>query len=595
MRSRVLRAALGAALALVLAAGFGAVPGATPGASAAPMSGSARYEVGGGIGNAWKSLGGASGKLGLPTSPERCGLKNSGCYQSFKGGSIHWTKATGARATWGGIRTAWDATGWENGKLGYPTTNEKCGLTGGGCFQTFQGGSTHWSKGTGAHATWGGIRTAWGNSGWERGKLGYPTSNETTKSGVVTQTFQHGVITWTAKTGAVVKVNGGSIPANFSVSGKGFGHGVGMSQYGARGLARQGKSYTDILGHYYTGAKLTDSTTYRNKDIRVQLTGGITKTNVYAKNGAIRARIVGNGKSYTVQASGDALTVEAGTFYGAKRVRVWTSGQKYYTADPGTTVTLEWQNTRAWPGSGSTTVTVPGARGGATGEYRHGTIEASVVGGKLNLVNALRLDSEYLYGIAEMPASWETEALAAQAVASRTYAYRNMGSLKSDCACNVYDETRSQVFAGWTQEKNSAWRKAVDKSVTSAGAKVLTDGGSYIDAVYSSSSGGKTNNAVDVWGGSVPYLVSVTDSSASKAASGNPYETWSTSVSQKSVAAAFGLPDVTSVSLSKASNGVQVKTATATSSKGVTKSLGGEKLRAALKLKSPNLTAFSGV
>ena len=133
----------------------------------------------GAIRAAWGALGYENSKLGYPTSNERCGLAGSGCYQSFQGGTIHWSPATGAHATWGAIRATWGALGYENSKLGYPTSNERCGLAGRGCYQGFQGGTIHWSPATGAHATWGAIRATWGALGYENGKLGYPTSNET--------------------------------------------------------------------------------------------------------------------------------------------------------------------------------------------------------------------------------------------------------------------------------------------------------------------------------------------------------------------------------------------------------------------------------
>lgn len=108
----------------------------------------AAYPVGGAIGTHYRSLGGESGRLGEPTGPERCGLRDAGCVQSFDGGSIHWTRATGAHATWGAIRTAWRTTGWENGKLGYPVSGEY--PSGSGVAQDFQGGRIRWTAGGGA-------------------------------------------------------------------------------------------------------------------------------------------------------------------------------------------------------------------------------------------------------------------------------------------------------------------------------------------------------------------------------------------------------------------------------------------------------------
>ncbi|WP_256213966.1 GH25 family lysozyme [Arthrobacter sp. ov118] len=166
--------------------------------------GTGAYATWGGIGATWGILGFEKGKLGYPVSNEICGLSGSGCYQRFQGGTIHYSPATGARATWGGIRTTWGALGFENGKLGYPASNEICGLTGGGCYQRFQGGTIHYSPATGAHATWGGIRTTWGALGNENGKLGYPASNEICglTGGGCYQRFQGGTIHYSPATGA---------------------------------------------------------------------------------------------------------------------------------------------------------------------------------------------------------------------------------------------------------------------------------------------------------------------------------------------------------------------------------------------------------
>jgi D-alanyl-D-alanine carboxypeptidase len=166
-----------------------------------PASGA--HPVRGGIRAAWGSTGFENGKLGYPTGSEACGLRGGGCYQNFQGGQIHWSPATGAHPTWGGLAAAWAKTGWENGKLGYPTGSEVCGLRGGGCYQSYQGGSIHWSPATGGHPTWGGIRAAWARTGYENGKLGYPTGSEVCglRGGGCYQSFQGGSIHWSPATG----------------------------------------------------------------------------------------------------------------------------------------------------------------------------------------------------------------------------------------------------------------------------------------------------------------------------------------------------------------------------------------------------------
>ena len=162
------------------------------------------HTVRGGIGNEYVSLGYEHGYLGLPTSDEVCGLRNGGCYQDFQNGQVHWSPGSGAHATRGAIRDEWRATGWENGPLGYPTTDEVCGLRNGGCYQNFENGSINWTPTTGAHALHGAIRDEWGRTGWENGPLGYPTSGEVCglRNGGCHQDFQNGQVHWSPGSGA---------------------------------------------------------------------------------------------------------------------------------------------------------------------------------------------------------------------------------------------------------------------------------------------------------------------------------------------------------------------------------------------------------
>ena len=104
---------------------------------------------------------------------------------------------------WGTIRDRWAALGWENGPLGYPTTGEIFGLRAGGCGQVFQGGTIYWNPATGAHPVWGAIRDRWAALGWENGPLGYPTTDERPVRGGVEQRFQGGVLFFSYATGQV--------------------------------------------------------------------------------------------------------------------------------------------------------------------------------------------------------------------------------------------------------------------------------------------------------------------------------------------------------------------------------------------------------
>ncbi|WP_354187878.1 hypothetical protein [Arthrobacter sp. UYCu712] len=164
----------------------------------------------GGIHVAWTAAGAEKGRLGYPTTDVVCGLRNGGCYQMYQGGAIIWSPNTGSWLSVGAIRAAWGAAGFENGRLGYPLNNEACGLRSGGCVQAYQGGTIVWSAATGPRALFGGIRAVWAGSGSQNGRLGYPSSNETCglRSGGCYQMFQGGAVIWSPATGALMSVGG---------------------------------------------------------------------------------------------------------------------------------------------------------------------------------------------------------------------------------------------------------------------------------------------------------------------------------------------------------------------------------------------------
>lgn len=156
----------------------------------------------GGIRSAWARNGFEDGPLGYPTSEETGGLPGGGVYQMYQGGAIVWGPGAGAHATRGAIRSAYAAVGFERGPLGYAVSDEAGNLRDGGAYQLFQRGAIYWSPGTGAHLSLGAIRSAWGSTGYEAGPLGYPTSDELRISGGVYQRYQGGAVYWSPATGA---------------------------------------------------------------------------------------------------------------------------------------------------------------------------------------------------------------------------------------------------------------------------------------------------------------------------------------------------------------------------------------------------------
>jgi stage II sporulation protein D len=279
-------------------------------------------------------------------------------------------------------------------------------------------------------------------------------------------------------------VAGAPPPPVFAISGRGFGHGVGMSQYGAFGLAQAGTAYTTILAHYYPGTQLGPAPLAR---VRVLLADG-------------RAGVrIGSGAPLTVRGAGGAVcVVPAGTHALDASLRVPTDSGAIALRAP-----------LVFSAGAGAPLQLDGRR------YR-GTLEVDVVGGRLHVVNAVPLE-QYLFGVVprEVPSRWPEEALKAQAVAARSYALavRRSGSF------DLYADVRSQVYGGMDAEQ-----AATNTAVLATAGEVLLHGGRVATAFFFSTSGGRTANVADVWPGStpVPYLVSVED----PADAVSPHHTW---------------------------------------------------------------------
>ncbi|RZQ64351.1 PQQ-dependent sugar dehydrogenase [Amycolatopsis suaedae] len=153
----------------------------------------------------WSSLGSERSVLGYPVTSELSVSDNWGKYFNFENnGSIYWTPSTGARWLCCQNREKWFQLGGATGRLGYPTTNEAPTPDGIGRYSHFtKGGSVYWFTTTGSHEVYGEIRRRWAALGWERSYLGYPTSDEFSIPGGRRSNFQNGYITWMASNGAV--------------------------------------------------------------------------------------------------------------------------------------------------------------------------------------------------------------------------------------------------------------------------------------------------------------------------------------------------------------------------------------------------------
>lgn len=255
------------------------------------------------------------------------------------------------------------------------------------------------------------------------------------------------------------------------VHGRGFGHGVGMSAYGAYGYANHGKSYQFILGHYYTGT--TIGTLDKPRAVRVLLS----------------------------TASGDVGFSGATSACGEQLDPV----RNYEAHRLGRTVVLRSSAGKPLArcggllrAAGGGKITIAGL-----GTYR-GALETVPEGSLLNVVNALTVE-QYVKGVVpnESPPSWPIEELKAQAVASRSFA---LTAGRDGNGYDLYNDTRSQVYKGLESEYPSS-NQAVDQTK----GQVVMYGSEIAETLFSACSGGKTESSANVFGGSIPYLVGVPD------------------------------------------------------------------------------------
>ncbi|MCI0635357.1 MAG: SpoIID/LytB domain-containing protein [Actinobacteria bacterium] len=290
----------------------------------------------------------------------------------------------------------------------------------------------------------------------------------------------------------------------FRLFGGGWGHGLGMSQWGAYGLARDGWGPTKILRHYYSGTRVARTNAPRH--LRIGLVQGRDSIRLEAEGGDLELRLgdAQNGNVFATVPSGETWRVRAA---GDRYRIVDASGSLVdVTGGPSNQLFVVYE-------AAGSRVRVPEA-GHA---YNRGSIEFDLYS-CTNDECVMRLvltvvPQGYLYGLAEVPSSWPAAALRAQAIAARTYAFTKAANSQHRpvCDCALYASSFDQVYAGWDKEgglDGDRWVSAVDDTLD----QVVLDGGQTIQAFYMSSSGGYTENNENVWGGTpISYLRGVCD------------------------------------------------------------------------------------
>ena len=379
------------------------------------------------------------------------------------------------------------------------------------------------------------------------------------------------------------------IPTDFRFFGSGYGHGVGMSQIGARGQALESKTAVEILNYYYPGTAVT---AYPDDQlIRVNIANLISSVTLNAVGSIGEIRLYQG--DIPLSESPEPFGIYPGdttalftNFAGNVVPALSSPTAKYAAINPAPAWTLRWD---------SATTTALLTNGATATQYKYGQIVfksvTNLLSSYLAVTNTLRLHDEYLYGLGEVPSSWPAAALEAQAIAARTYALGKLSRLRVECDCNIYNTTVDQNFVGYAKETEAIygikWREAVDRTfVDENNALVVTLEGKPIQAFYFSSSGGVTQNVVDVWGSPLPYLNGVPDPWSLDPTINRRYALWSRFVPQSVMAQAFLLPDVVSFTINSRTQTESISSITGISSTGATATLTGELFRARVKLPS---------
>jgi SpoIID/LytB domain protein len=316
----------------------------------------------------------------------------------------------------------------------------------------------------------------------------------------------------------------------YALVGHGWGHGRGMSQWGAYAAATQGERERRITAFYYPGTSRARSST--SPDVRVLLTADTGADVIVRAEQGLRVRWTnqrGAVRTRQLPSSVDGCAASWWRAYSNGRDisidrlcgQTWVSWRRPARVDGNRPVAFT-------PGDGVVDIPRRTASGFERRAYR-GAVEIHRSGGTMAAVNVVTLES-YLRAVVpnEMPASWPAAALRAQAVAARTYAMREAQDRSG--VFDVFDTTASQVYPG-LRLYDGNWRvvrtyedSRTDRAIAASAGVSLTYGGRPAFTQFSSSNGGVTAR------GSEPYLRMRTDR-WDRSATENSRLTWTDTVS----------------------------------------------------------------
>jgi len=376
------------------------------------------------------------------------------------------------------------------------------------------------------------------------------------------------------------------VPASFTFQGSGYGHGVGLSQMGARYMALAGQSSEQIIKYYYKDVAIEQRDD--SKILRVNIGHLLTTAKISTATKGSQLQIIqgeaGNESVLPVISLADSISFSIIGSTVSPRV---TLGKTTQVLTRSRTFTIRWAGTRYLEGP-DTLISVN--HSGVTQKLRYGQIQVKAIkspsGYRIAMTNSVRLADEYLWGISEMPSFWPDAALEAQAIASRTYALSKAGIYRSACDCDLYGSISDQTFLGYAKEIEKKYGVIWKDIVTRTAGLTITQAGIPITAYFSSSSGGKTELAINAWGSSKAYTQIVDDPGSLDLVLNPRFVTWSREVPQSVIAAAFVLSDVVSLEILGVNESGTVAQIQATSSTGVKVALRGETFRSRTKIPS---------
>lgn len=314
--------------------------------------------------------------------------------------------------------------------------------------------------------------------------------------------------------------------AVFTVNGRGWGHGIGLSQYGAKGYATQGRTYDWILAHYFQQTSLAT---------RPELT---VKVDLDASKAARSAWRIASASTATTLTVRDLMD-------GAHAVSVARGSSAWVTFSGGGAVLRadRYDTVAKKHVAGSVIATFPAAVVASTGSSRDSKVRFLGTSGPFSQTNIAwrgqirfipntttghAVDyvpmEQYLRGVVprESPSSWPAQALRAQAVAARSYAYESASS-----GAVLWCTTMSQVYNGADDGTSSHEAASTDAAIAATPNQYVVYGSKVVKTYFSSSSGGRTANSKDVWfSGSSDDVSPVYYTSVSDADAGNPNYRW---------------------------------------------------------------------